>query len=100
MTTSEIDDIETAVSQDYPAHDPARTATLDGFGDESRPTNGANAEAAAALVHGSLDWEDESAVADLITGLLHLAHSKGFDPGDIARSAIISFHAEAGPLDK
>ena len=98
MDLSEIDDLETAVNQDYPPHDPDRTATLDGFDDDSSPTNGSRAEKAAAAV--TIDTEDESEISDLICGLLHLAHSLDMDPGGIMRSAIINFHAEAGPLDE
>jgi hypothetical protein len=97
MDTQEIDNIETAVNQDYPPHDPDRTATLDGYDDDTTPDNGSRAEAAAAAVTINLD--DESEIADLISNLLHLAHSLDMDPGGIMRSAIINFHAEAGPLD-
>ena len=97
MDIQEIDDLETAVNQDYPPHDPDRTATLDGFDDDSSPTNGSRSDAAAAAV--TIDTEDDSEMADLITGLLHLAHSREQDVNYIMRSAIINFHAEAGPLD-
>jgi hypothetical protein len=101
MDIHEIDDIETAVNQEYPAHDPNRRETLDGFDGDSSPTNGDRAETASQAIAGAdIDLEDESSFADLVCGLLHMAHSLGHDVNYVMRSAIISFHAEAGPLDK
>ncbi len=80
---------------DLPPHDPNRHQTTDGF-DDSEMTNGTRAEHARNTITG--DFDDPSDISDLITNLLHFAHSEGHDPNDIQSSALGNFYAEAGPL--
>lgn len=82
---------------EYPPHAPDRWETKDGFCDEEM-TNGRR----ATLTSRQVDYaqlEEESDYGDLITGLLHLAHSEGYDPHAIFRSAIDNFDAEAGATE-
>jgi hypothetical protein len=43
--------------------------------------------------------KEDTDYGDLITGLLHLAHSEGHDPHSIFRSGIDNFDAEAGEME-
>lgn len=82
---------------DYPPHNNDRWETKDGFCDE-KMTNGRRALLASRQVDYT-KLKEGSDYSDLITGLLHLAHSEGHDPGHIYRSAIDDFDAEAGEME-
>ncbi len=84
---------------DYPPHDRDRRATIDGMDGDESLTNGERATSAANIAPAIIDAEWDYEFSDLIGDLLHLAHSKGFDPVSVARSALDNFHAEAAPLD-
>jgi hypothetical protein len=82
---------------EYPPHAPKRSEATDGI-TNSDITNGARATKASRMVDytvlkGSGDY------TDLISNLLHLAHSEGFDPGEVYRLAIDNFDAEAGETE-
>lgn len=79
-----------------PPHDPNRSATTDDFGNPEM-TNGKRAE--LAMTYGATHLQTEEEFSDLITNLLHLAHSLGLDPNEIQTDALGSFYAEAGPLN-
>ena len=92
-----FEDFSSMLYVDYPPFDPDRFATMDGVEDDT-VTNGMRAEEARELA-GPMEDTDESNFVDLITDLLHLAHSMGLSPDLVARCAIRNFHNEAGPLD-
>lgn len=79
---------------EYPLHAPDRWEATDGI-TNSDVTNGMRATKALHLVDYAV-LKAGADYADLITNLLHLAHSGGLDPGDIYRLAIDNFDAEAG----
>lgn len=83
---------------EYPPHAPDRWETKDGAFCDEKMTNGKR----AALTSRQVDYtklNEESDYSDLITGLLHLAHSEGYDPHAIFRSGIDNFDADAGEME-
>ncbi len=81
----------------YPPHAPDRWETTDGLCDE-KMTNGRRATLASREVDYA-KLKQGSDYSDLITGLLHLAHSEDHDPFDVLQSAIDNFDAEAGEME-
>lgn len=82
---------------EYPPHTPARWEATDEI-TNSDITNGARATKASRMVdHTALKGSGD--YTDLISNLLHLAHSEGFDPGEIYRLAIDNFDAEAAATE-
>lgn len=86
-----------------PRHIPTRWETTDGFQDSDCP-NHIRAELAkqrlcstATTREGELDPEIE--ISDLICNLLHLAHSKRYDPLNVRQRAVTHFIAEAGNVN-
>ena len=82
---------------EYPPHASDRWETKDGFCDD-KMTNGRRATLASRQVDYT-KLKEESDYSDLITGLLHLAHSEGYDPHAIFRLGIDNFNAEAGEME-
>ncbi len=81
-----------------PPHDADRWESVDGT-DERGHTNGERADLARREISVRLHHtDDESNFSDLITNLLHLAHSKGMDPAEILQDATTNFYMEAGAL--
>lgn len=78
-----------------PSHDPFRCTTTDGISDPAM-SNGNRASLAHCNISAPLHTSDD--YADIISNLLHLAHSKGHDPEAILRTATTNFLAESGPL--
>lgn len=89
---------DTLVQPAYPPHDPERSRSIDGHDDPERRNKHRAADASAALAQ---PWTlgEESDYSDLITNLLHLAHSQGHDPFTILQTARRDFHQEAGRLE-
>ena len=83
---------------DYPPHDRTRRATIDGMDGEDSLTNGERATSAANIAPAIIDAEFDYEFSDLIGDLPHLAHSNGFVPASVARSALDNFHAEAAEM--
>jgi hypothetical protein len=79
---------------EYPPHAPNRWEATDGI-TNSDVTNGARATKASRMVDYTA-LKESGDYTDLVSNLLHLAHSEGFDPGEVYRLAIDNFDAEAG----
>lgn len=83
-----------------PAHEGDRFETRDGY-DNPDCTNGMRANFARAALETfqqacHMEESIDTASADLICDLLHLAHAEGFEPLQILESALGHFAAEAG----
>lgn len=83
---------------DFPPHDPNRWQTTDNFDDETRTNGQRAAEGEQSLTGSQASRRHEEDYSDLITNILHLAHSEEHDPARIIRTATTNFQAEAGPL--
>lgn len=90
---------------DLPPHDPKRWQDTDGFTSPEDPTNAdraASVEPLVTLFSAEQYWGDigtqDYHVQDMITHLLHYAHSQGWNLFDLLRYGVANFLAEAGPL--
>lgn len=91
--------------EEVPAHDPERGEDI--YGVQTEVTNGDRAERAQRFLEAGLaalgeghpyEVGDDSCLTDIITDLMHLAHSEERDPLDLICSSAMHFHAEAGML--
>jgi len=87
---------------EFPDFDPNRRETTDGMDDPQSLTNQEKADSAESCFSAkflrSQPWGKED-ISDLISNILHLAHSLDIDPVETIESALRDFTAEAGPLD-
>lgn len=82
-----------------PPHDPERYQTTDGL-DEPDATNGWRAEQALVALRcfareNHYPENDDTALPDLLSNLLHLAHARVQEPGGVLTTALRNFLAEA-----
>ncbi len=82
-----------------PAHDPDRYETTDGL-DNPNCTNGERAEMALQSLDCfqnacGMDEDVLTAASDLVCNLLHLVHSRGFEPRHVLQNGLGSFLCEA-----
>jgi hypothetical protein len=90
--------------QTIPAHDPDRYETTDGT-DNPDCTNGDRADMALEALDYfqevcSMTEDVDTAASDLVCALLHLVHSRGFDPKLVLQYGLGNFLCEAGSFSE